>query len=1830
MTEEVALQDYPPERPDALDQSRDEQGTDPQTARTAKLGANEPPANVEVSCGVEINEARAGEDDEDKKRRTTAEHLHYDYEELCSKAFTTADSNIPPNLLQLSYSFGYDCKRRANLQLLDESTLAFMAGNVLVLLDVRTKEQRYVRSCSGGGIGAIMTHPTKRYLAVAEKGELPNIIIYEYPSLRPYRLLRGGTGQAYSFVNFNREGTLLASVGSAPDYMLTLWDWREEQVMLRCKAFSQDVYRVTFSPDNPGQLTTSGSGHIKFWKMANTFTGLKLQGMLGKFGKTALTDIEGYVELPDGKVVSGSEWGNMLLWDGGLIKVEICRKEGRTCHAGTIQQFALDEGELMTIGTDGAVRCWDFETIDAADCVDDSGLFELEPMNEVMIGRGVSLSSMVKSSVPDSTFWFAQDSNGGIWKLDLSFSNLTHDPECLFSFHAGAIEGMDVSGSSHLMATTALDCSVRIFDYLSNKELTTIRFKQGGTSLTWAPHAVNSGEGLLAVGFDDGVVRLLELYNPQRLRVVAGISRSGDAELRLKQAFKPHNAPVTAISYERDGEMMATGSVDCTVFFFAVGGRYEPIGFISVPGPVQGLQWAPHSHERNSLLVACQTGHVVEVEAPGLGGVSVGSSYLLQNLPIRHFCFHSIRSRIERDAEIARRQVVKEKRKKEREERLRKVKEASREPTEEELQEEELQEEEAGKEAELPPIYIPSPPSPLFCMFYSEPGAFWLSMGGYDSGYLYHCKFSEQQGVDPADRRDEPFSFLPIQGTDRNPILSTCFSPARRLLLCGMQDGSVRAYPVDAANAAPGAMQAYWALNLHDGQGGAVRQLRSSHDGRFVLSAGADGNIFSLSVVTEEELEDALRRGRAAVPSPCPSLEAEPLALDIEDPTAYSIETAKQRLELDRLLREAELRRQDRRKQLAELRKRFQALLQLNQSLPAHARLQPTEFELDSCFREEADRRTAERVREVRRELAWEEERHRIGLQKMQRRFWDSVVCDTVTVAAFSSDHKLSTYRLLALSSMVQELSERGPDTQAGGPSTEEQQAATAGQKDVNDKTIKAEPTDVAAVLVLERRYPQAGGSKLAGRQAEKLRKAAEKAEKARTKIEKRRMEWAELYAAKPSKDSEDPEDVRAIQLAAEYLGDFKLKTAKDFTVPEHLRINVEKKKAQLLTLDRQIYQKKSEMNARVLALRDSKVELISQLRLLSHQLQALQGRLPPEKRRPPPAVPTMAPEEMPERRLRYTRTTLQRYAALRAEAARDALSLQQEEPWDVLELLWQEIEEEEERVAKEDVSPRDHGEPGTRTAGQLTELEQEVLEVEEIRNLYLQDVLLKQMEEGMCRFDAELRILRAEKVGLDVQMKMADLRHVTLLEELLLLNDFQKRETTLQDRLTARGQEEKELRLKMEELKQQLELKKREIARLQEREKAIATSFQASLGENNKFADFLTRVFKKKSKRVKKKDKIGTDEEDSDEDSEEESDWDDDEEDEGSEGGADALNDSVCPPNCDPELFENTLVLREHRLDVEELLAEEKKNADALKKEKDSLAKKEKIVQSSLKAAEGDLELFNREKQQKFNELDVVVPLRLHQIEFVSEGALHAKLDSALVLNASALGRLHQRIRELQQEKHQQGELYRQARQRHAQLSLDRRGMEARIHELEVRCEQMMMMKFGKLVDVEAVQTLSGSRMLEEMRQEGRIREAEYTQELRVWQEKVVVARQALTEVTREHTERLKALNSLLRQQKELEEKLNARHRKMGTQFQGHRQAEEEERQRLQQLIQSQMGEMESLRQEIRVLSRKGGPVLPPAQPCSAPVAVMSARHRGHTTYGHTASTNHGVEKTV
>lgn len=65
---------------------------------------------------------------------------------------------------------------------------------------------------------------------------------------------------------------------------------------------------------------------------------------------------------------------------------------------------------------------------------------------------------------------------------------------------------------------------------------------------------------------------------------------------------------------------------------------------------------------------------------------------------------------------------------------------------------------------------------------------------------------------------------------------------------------------------------------------------------------------------------------------------------------------------------------------------------------------------------------------------------------------------------------------------------------------------------------------------------------------------------------------WYLSYAEKPQEDCEDPLDVQAICEAKENIGDLKLKSAKDFMVPKHLRMSVETKRAERTGLEKNVH----------------------------------------------------------------------------------------------------------------------------------------------------------------------------------------------------------------------------------------------------------------------------------------------------------------------------------------------------------------------------------------------------------------------------------------------------------------------------------------------------------------------------------------------------------------------------------------------------------------------------------------------------------------------------------
>lgn len=62
--------------------------------------------------------------------------------------------------------------------MMDENTAVFAAGNVVELLDLRAKEQKYLRSTSGGGIGALAVCTPCYYVYYFNNGK--TIVLLEW------------------------------------------------------------------------------------------------------------------------------------------------------------------------------------------------------------------------------------------------------------------------------------------------------------------------------------------------------------------------------------------------------------------------------------------------------------------------------------------------------------------------------------------------------------------------------------------------------------------------------------------------------------------------------------------------------------------------------------------------------------------------------------------------------------------------------------------------------------------------------------------------------------------------------------------------------------------------------------------------------------------------------------------------------------------------------------------------------------------------------------------------------------------------------------------------------------------------------------------------------------------------------------------------------------------------------------------------------------------------------------------------------------------------------------------------------------------------------------------------------------------------------------------------------------------------------------------------------------------------------------------------------------------------------------------------------------------
>lgn len=1463
--------------------------------------------------------------------------------------------------------------------------------------------------------------------------------------------LSGGADRGYASVSFNAPGDRLVSVSTSPDYALTVWDWTTQTIVLHAKAFGQDVFSAKFSPDAEGRLTTSGTGHIRFWKMATTFTGQKLQGSIGKFGKVELSDVAAFVELPDGKVLSGTETGALLMWEGNFIKTRLVRDGGAPCHEGEVTYLGLDRGEscVISAGMDGFVRVWDFKTVDAAESFADNSIdVSISPLAEFSVGAGVGIKALVDSGRHgNSRFFVLSDTKGSLRRLDLrlpstdssvalALSALARDAidggpaaglSVLGDYHAGAITGLDVSPKGHIAVTCGRDGMVKCWNY-ANRELTdSLECSAPATCLRWVPLAIDRSGKSLVVGFDDGVIRRIVVDLP---------SASPLPALSLLKAYKPHNAPVTGIEFSEAQGFLFSSGMDGIVFVFSCGtglftaaeDNWLPLLFVTVSSAKEVYPQSLSVHQSAmNVLCTCSDGTVCEIDFTGIDAFTQQSGGEIQS-------YEQVFPISQCAVEIAKPQVAIE------------VSVSPAEVVESPLASEQVN----GPASDDAAVTSPK----LLAACYTVGSDYADFIVGTDSerSQVFQCSFKQ-----PASSELMLGNYsLDGKTAARTPFVN-CFrySLSKNFLLIGASDGSLTLRPADS-------FSTFLKLSGHSPTSGqSVASVACSFDDKFLVSAGFDGSLvvhrINLSALADQvkKLGKELLLG-ASAEKPFVSISKTDASylhvvasninvyegFDALDPTdndfllapaaikfpaatvdievgAYSIQDAKLKSEMDFKRKGAEELKEKVRDAIEGLREDFQYILRQNEKIPPEVRLKPKDLEVDTAFIHHLKGLGERAVQEVHCECAYELEKSEALTRKLRSRLMQNILMEEMPLSCLDPSKKRVAYslRVLGINEKVQAILDSiGQQVKFEQVEESKRWAAIAAQKKaakVLDEVHKrASKKDTTAVASDEQAGEHHMTSAAVRREFRKSRKAS---------IDKHNQE-------KPSKDDDDAQDIEAIQVAQRTLGDYKLKCVDDYEVPEDQRINAQQKKSQLALLEESSVMMRLRFNQRFLNMRQLKKQMIMNICKDNARIREINLELNEPEESSKLRELEYDPLEYPDDRYEVTEKELREYAESRKTAS------------------W-----------KAAVAPINSTVTGTKTfiscdqstgkwfatdsSTQPKVADSDDAEIDEFAaNNYVLSAFITGRGAAEARrisalestipclmlAKAAMRTTAQSASQLDSQQRLReDRRRALICERTALMEktatDISNFDDALDDLRLDRHTIVSDLKLaelKLLVLYQEYELLltfegkdmslQQKLINCQKDKAENISSFndqQAKLNARNddlkQWNEKIQRIVEEYRELIadsnpsaeilgkifKKKIKRVKNTDGEESDEDYEDDDDYDEEEEDVE--------DICPPGCELHFYESVLELRSRRLDAEDSVSEVQKRIDELKKTLDRLKQREKQIDKDLKQTGAEIQQFQQQKQAALNKIDVVVPLSISQLyAFETSGQLSGPKD--------------------------------------------------------------------------------------------------------------------------------------------------------------------------------------------------------------------------------------------
>jgi WD40 repeat protein len=347
-----------------------------------------------------------------------------------------------------------------------------------------------------------------------------------------------------------------------------------------------------------------------------------------------------------------------------------------------------------------------------------------------------------------------------------------------------------MSDAYNMAVTCGQDGMVKIWDYTRAEAYYSHKFAGQANCVDIMRRSEQNKGRVIAVGFESGIVRILEL---------------SDSNIELAMVMKAHDGPVDYVKYAPDQMTLVTASRNGEIFFFEINGHLDlgkqtPICLLKLEtcGRINDLKWDSHS---THILVATESGYVHEIERPDAAKLDTKDSYLIEDYPMRTWKIKMMEFQMKKN----------QKKDEEEEEKKRRARLRG------ELKAEDNEEDEDWEPEGITKVCYNEANDPT--------NNFIIGAKGEYKGFYYLCNFDQPR----------PTKAIPME--PHLIINRLSFNSTGEILIQSFNNSEIRLLNINFPDR-------YMVIKQHDAQEHGVAAVKFSFDERCLVSAGRDGILF--------------------------------------------------------------------------------------------------------------------------------------------------------------------------------------------------------------------------------------------------------------------------------------------------------------------------------------------------------------------------------------------------------------------------------------------------------------------------------------------------------------------------------------------------------------------------------------------------------------------------------------------------------------------------------------------------------------------------------------------------------------------------------------------------------------------------------------------------------------------------------------------------------------------------------------------------------------------------------------------------------------------------